>query len=85
MRKQREIAAARARLNERLRESANLTSEQKANLCGILTALVWCAGDHSDTMDRLLSNEPLAAGKPSGPAIARLDEGIRRARQQEEN
>lgn len=54
-------------------ETPGLSDSQRTLLAGMLNALVWVAeGVNSTTVDRLLSGEPIAAGKDSSKAINTL-------------
>lgn len=73
MRTKHEIAAARKKLRERIM-TPGLGNEQKAMICGMLNALVWVAdGPDCTTMERMLSDELLAAGQDPGPALATIE------------
>lgn len=59
-----EINHARERLCERLQEPG-LSDAQTVLLKGMLNALFWVAdGEHGSTVDRVLSNEPIAKARP---------------------
>lgn len=50
-----------------------LSDVQKAMFCGITTALCWvCDNPNGSTLARLLTGEPVAAGKDHGPALEKL-------------
>ncbi len=74
MKTEQEINDARERLRKRIL-TPGLNDCQKALVTGMLNALVWAAdGPNANTMDRMLSDEPLAAGKDSTPALKRIDD-----------
>ena len=66
-----QIKYARTRLAERLK-TPGLSDCQKALVCGMLNALVWVAGGYASSMDRMLSDEPMEAGKDPAAALERL-------------
>lgn len=66
------IKLAWQKLQERI-QTPGLTDVQKALVCGMMNALVWVADcPNADTMERMLSDEPLAAGKDPSLALDRL-------------
>lgn len=68
-----QVNKAREKIIERLM-TPGLSDVQKSLLTGALNALVWAAdGPSSSTMERLLSNEPLAIGKDAAETLARID------------
>jgi hypothetical protein len=76
MKNAKQINAARVRLRERVR-TPGLTNEQIALIMGMLNAIVWVAdGEHSITMERVLSDEPMAVGKSADVPLAKFKEGI---------
>lgn len=69
-----QVDKARRRLRERIR-TPGLNSEQKALIVGMLNAIILVAeGQDGETMERMLSDEPIAAGKDPKPALDRLDQ-----------
>lgn len=80
MKTEQQINAARSRLCVRL-QTPGLNDVQKSLVMGMLNALIWAAdGAHSETMDRMLSDEPMAPGKDPTPGLYRIIDG--RYRQQ---
>lgn len=62
MKTESQINVARHRLAERLR-TEGMSDEQEIMLVGMLNALVWAAdGANARTMERLLTDEPMAVG-----------------------
>ena len=71
-----QISKANARLQERLL-TPGLSDNQLLLITGMANAIVWVLdGVHSTSMQRLLSDEPLAAGKDPGPALRGLTAGL---------
>lgn len=66
-----QINAARAIMRQRI-VTPGLTDLQKATVMGVSNALQWAAGVSNTTMERLLSDEPMAAGKNSDRVFERL-------------
>lgn len=70
-------AAALTRAKKRLALrilTPNLSNEQKALICGMVNALDWVlGGPNSTTMERMLTDEPMDAGKDATQALAKLD------------
>lgn len=63
MKTEQQINEARTKLCQRL-QTPGLNETQTVLIGGMLNALVWAAdGADSVTMDRMLSDEPLAIGK----------------------
>ena len=76
MKTREQLEVARLRLRERCLEPG-LTDVQTALVMGMMNAVLWALdATHSDTMDRMLSDEPLAAGKSHSKAFDRL-KGLR--------
>lgn len=77
-----QINAARKRLRERI-ITPGLNDVQKSLIIGMVNALVWVAeGEASSTMERMLSDEPIAAGQDTKPAMNRFDAGLANLREQ---
>lgn len=69
-----QINQARERLKQRI-QTPGLNDAQKSLICGMLNALVWAAdGEDCSTMERMLSDEPLAAGQDPSRALDRLEQ-----------
>jgi hypothetical protein len=80
MKTAKEIDRARGILAKRAL-TVGLTDIQKSLICGMINAIVWVAdGEHASTMERMLSDEPMEAGKDTGPAMKELEEGLMRVR-----
>ncbi len=76
MKTEEQVNWARARLRERIQEPG-LNDVQKALIMGMVNALVWVAdGTASSTMERMLSDESMAAGKDHKPTIERFDKKL---------
>jgi hypothetical protein len=73
MKTKQQIDDARKKLIDRL-QTPGLNDIQKSLVGGMLNALVWVAdGASQSTMERMLSDEPLAAGKDPSAGLKRLD------------
>jgi len=71
-----QIEDARKKLARRML-TPGLTEIQKTLIMGVVNALVWVAdGKDCRTVDRLLSDEPMAPGKDHRPAFERLDRNL---------
>lgn len=76
MKTEQQINAARSRLCVRL-QTPGLNDVQKSLVMGMLNALIWAAdGAHSETMDRMLSDEPIAPGKDPTPGLERMEAAV---------
>lgn len=74
MKTAKEIEDARAKLRERVL-TPGLSAAQTAMLTGMLNALVWAAdGPNSSTMERVLSDEPMVAGKSPDRAMEIMEQ-----------
>lgn len=73
MKNRQQIDAARAVMRQRL-VTPGLTDLQKAAVMGVSNALQWAAGVGNSTVERLLSDEPMAPGKDASLAFERLSQ-----------
>jgi hypothetical protein len=72
MKTEQQINDARRRILERMK-TPGLSDLQKTLLSGMLNALVWAAdGRDQLTMQRMLSDEPMAAGQDHTAALKTL-------------
>lgn len=72
MRTEQEVNAAREKLHKRV-QTPGLNDMQRSHLVGMLNAIVWVAGgEHTSTFERVLSDEPIAAGKDPQRALDRI-------------
>jgi hypothetical protein len=72
MKNEQQVNEARQKLIDRL-QTPGLNDVQKALVGGMLNALVWVAdGASHSTMERMLSDEPIAAGKDPRAGLDRL-------------
>lgn len=69
MKKPHQVNNARQKIIQRIK-TPGLNDLQKALLAGVLNTLVWVAdGQASETIERLLSDEPMAPGKDPTAAL----------------
>lgn len=78
MKSESQLNHARARLRERIQEPG-LNDVQKALIMGAMNALLWTLDElNATTMERLLSDEPMAAGKDPQPAMQKFNTTLQR-------